>query len=42
MIASLNAQRDLNEIVRQDRDTRVRHRRAMLRHNTAVGQRVLP
>lgn len=38
----LNAQRDLNEVVRQYRETLIRHRRAMLRLNTAVGQRLLP
>lgn len=38
----LNAQRDYNEVVRQYLDSLVRFRRAMLRLNTAVGQRVLP
>jgi cobalt-zinc-cadmium efflux system outer membrane protein len=38
----LNAQRDYNELVRQYRDTLVRHRRNMLNLNTVVGQRVLP
>ncbi len=38
----LNAQRDYNDVVRQYRDTLVRHRRSMLRLNTAVGQRILP
>lgn len=38
----LNAQRDYNEIVRQYRDTLVRHRRNMLSLSTAVGQRILP
>ena len=38
----LNAQRDYNEIVRQYRDTLVRHRRNMLNLNTVVGQRILP
>ncbi|HWB09576.1 MAG TPA: TolC family protein [Pirellulales bacterium] len=38
----LDAQRQHNEIVRQYRDTAIAHRRAMLRLNTAVGQRVLP
>lgn len=38
----LNALRDYNDIVRQYRDTLVRHRRAMLRLNTAVGRRILP
>jgi cobalt-zinc-cadmium efflux system outer membrane protein len=38
----LIAQRDYNEIVRQYRDTQVRHRRSMLALNTAVGRRILP
>jgi outer membrane protein, heavy metal efflux system len=38
----LNAQRDYNEIVRQYRDTLVRHRRDMLNLNTVVGQRISP
>ncbi len=38
----MNAQRDYNETVRQYRDTLIRHRRSMLRLNTAVGLRVLP
>jgi cobalt-zinc-cadmium efflux system outer membrane protein len=38
----LNAQREFNEVARQYRDMLVRHRRAMLRLNTAVGQRCLP
>lgn len=38
----LNALRDYNDVVRQYRDALVRHRRGMLRLNTAVGQRVLP
>ncbi|MDR3632768.1 MAG: TolC family protein [Isosphaeraceae bacterium] len=37
-----NAQREYNDIVRQFRDSLVRHRRAMLKINTAVGQRILP
>ena len=41
-IAYLNAQRAYNDIVRQYRDTVVRHRRSMLRLNTVVGQRLLP
>jgi cobalt-zinc-cadmium efflux system outer membrane protein len=40
--AYYNAERDFNEIVRQYRDALIRHRRSMLRLNTAVGQRVLP
>jgi cobalt-zinc-cadmium efflux system outer membrane protein len=42
LIAYLNAQRDYNDVVRQYRDTLVRHRRSMLRLNTTVGQRLLP
>lgn len=38
----LEAQRQHNEFVRQYRDAVISHRRAMLRLNTAVGQRVLP
>ena len=38
----LEAQRAHNEIIRQYRDALIRHRRSMLRLNTAVGQRVLP
>lgn len=38
----LDAQRAHNEIVRQYRDAVIRHRRGMLRLNTAVGRRVLP
>ena len=41
-IVYLNAQREFNEASRQYRDMLVRHRRAMLRLNTAVGQRFLP
>jgi cobalt-zinc-cadmium efflux system outer membrane protein len=41
-IAFLNAQRSYNDFVRQYRDMLVRHRRSMLRLNTAVGQRILP
>ncbi|WP_435005644.1 TolC family protein [Tundrisphaera lichenicola] len=36
------AQRDYNEVVRQYRDTQVRHRRSMLALNTAIGRRILP
>ena len=42
IVTYLNAQRDYNEVVRQYRDTLIRHRRSMLRLNTAVGQRILP
>lgn len=38
----LDAQRQHNEFVRQYRDAVISHRRAMLRLNTAVGQRVMP
>jgi cobalt-zinc-cadmium efflux system outer membrane protein len=38
----LIAQREYNEAARQYRNLMVRHRRSMLRLNTAVGQRVLP
>jgi cobalt-zinc-cadmium efflux system outer membrane protein len=38
----LNAQRDYNDLVRQFRDTLIRHRRAMLDLNTAAGTRLLP
>lgn len=37
-----NADRDYNDVVRQYYDSLVRHRRSMLRLNTAVGQRILP
>ena len=38
----LDAQREYNEIVRQYRDSLIRRRRAQLRLNTAVGQRLFP
>jgi cobalt-zinc-cadmium efflux system outer membrane protein len=38
----LEAEREYNDIVRQYRDTLVRHRRNMLNINTAVGRRLLP
>jgi cobalt-zinc-cadmium efflux system outer membrane protein len=38
----LDAQKDYNEVVRNYRDALVRHRRAMLDLNTAVGLRILP
>ena len=41
-VAFLNAQRDYNEVIRQYRADLTRHRRAMLRLNTAVGMRILP
>jgi hypothetical protein len=37
-----SAERDYNDIVRQYYDSLIRHRRGMLRLNTAVGQRILP
>ena len=42
VLAYLNAQREYNEVVRQYRDTTVRHRRSTLELNTVVGMRVLP
>jgi cobalt-zinc-cadmium efflux system outer membrane protein len=42
IVTYLNAQRDYNEVVRQYRDTLIRHRRSMLRLNTVVGERILP
>jgi cobalt-zinc-cadmium efflux system outer membrane protein len=41
-IALLEALREYNDVVKQYRDTVVRHRRSMLDLNTAVGQRILP
>jgi cobalt-zinc-cadmium efflux system outer membrane protein len=41
-LAFLTAERDYDQVVRQYRDTLVRHRRAMLKLNTAVGLRILP
>lgn len=38
----LSAQRAYDEIVREYLESLVRHRRAILRLNTAIGQRVLP
>ncbi len=38
----LTAERDFDQVVRLYRDTLVRHRRAMLKLNTAVGLRILP
>lgn len=42
VFAVLEAQREYNDVVRQYLAVRVRHRRNMLRLNTAVGQRVTP
>ena len=41
-IEFLASQREHNDVVQQYRDALVRHRRSMLRLNTAVGTRVLP
>jgi cobalt-zinc-cadmium efflux system outer membrane protein len=41
-LAFLTAERDFDQVVRQYRDSLVRHRRAMLKLNTAVGLRILP
>ena len=38
----LNAEHEYDQVVRLYRDTLVRHRRAMLRLNTAVGVRIVP
>ena len=38
----LTAEQDFDQVSRQYRDTLVRHRRSMLRLDTAVGQRILP
>lgn len=40
--AFLTAERDFDQVARQYRDALVRHRRSMLKLNTATGQRVLP
>lgn len=42
LLAYLNTQRQYNEVVRQYLETLVRHRRHLLRINTAVGQRIVP
>jgi cobalt-zinc-cadmium efflux system outer membrane protein len=42
LIEYFEAQRSYNEVIRRFRDALVRHRRAMLDLNTAVGVRVLP
>jgi cobalt-zinc-cadmium efflux system outer membrane protein len=41
-LAFLTAENDFDRFVHQYRDTLVRHRRSMLKLNTAVGQRILP
>ena len=40
--AYLNVQKNYNDVIRQYRDTAVRHRRSMFALNTAVGSRILP
>ena len=42
LLEYLNAQHEYNDLVRQYRDTAIRHRRSMLELNTAVGWRILP
>ena len=42
LVAFLEAQREYNDVVRQYLQALVRHRRDMLRLNTAIGQRVVP
>ncbi len=42
MLEFLSAQKDFNDRVKDYRDSVVRHRRAMLDLNTAVGTRLLP
>lgn len=42
VLTYLEGQRQFNEVVRQYLDALIRHRRDMLRLNTAVGQRILP
>ncbi len=41
-LAFLTAEQDFDRVVRQYRDTLVKHRRSMLKVNTSVGCRVLP
>jgi outer membrane protein, heavy metal efflux system len=41
-IELLNARKDFNEVVRSYRDALIRHRRAMLDLNTAIGERIMP
>ncbi len=40
--AYLNIQQRFNDVIRQYRDTAVRHRRSMFALNTAVGSRIMP
>jgi cobalt-zinc-cadmium efflux system outer membrane protein len=42
VLTYLEGQRQFNEVVRQYLDALIRHRRSMLRLNTAAGQRILP
>ena len=42
IIAYYNAERDYNSVILQYRDALIRHRRSMLRLNTAIGQRIFP
>ncbi len=42
LLAYLNTRREYNEVVRQYLEALVRHRRNLLRINTAVGQRIVP
>jgi cobalt-zinc-cadmium efflux system outer membrane protein len=42
VLTFLSAQKDYNDMVKQYMDAAVRHRRASLRLNTAVGQRIVP
>jgi cobalt-zinc-cadmium efflux system outer membrane protein len=42
LLSYLNAQKDYNDIVRRYLEIAIRHRRSMLRLNTAVGQRISP
>lgn len=41
-VSYLGARREFNDVVRQYRDSLIRHRRSTLRLNTVVGRRVLP
>jgi cobalt-zinc-cadmium efflux system outer membrane protein len=42
VLTFLSAQKDYNDMVKQYMDAAVRHRRASLHLNTAVGQRIVP
>jgi cobalt-zinc-cadmium efflux system outer membrane protein len=41
-VSYLGARREFNDVVRQYRDSLIRHRRSTLRLNTVVGRRVMP